>query len=123
MHCLRFVLPITEVFTSGIFITSILQSLNTGRDIVNFREMLVNPPPDHNTFLSIVTIFIEGRSAFKYFAYFAQIKKFEPFAIQLLGVDFNNGSRIVSNYISREMICFLIDLFIARYWMTANFIT
>ena len=76
---------------------------------------------DHNTFLSIVNIFIEGRSTFKYFACFAQIKKFEPFAIQLLGVDFYNGSRIVSNVIPREMICFLIDLFIGRYWFECAF--
>ena len=76
-----------------------------------------------SVFLDLLNIFIEGRSTFKYFACFAQIKKFEPFAIQLLRVDFNNGSRIVSNYISREMICFLIDLFIGRYWLTAHFIT
>ena len=46
---------------------------------------------DHNTCLSIINIFIEGDQHSSIFACFAQIRKFDPFAIQLLGIDFNNG--------------------------------
>ena len=57
------------------------------------------------------------------FTCYAQIKKFDRFAMQLLEIDLKNRLKIVVNSIPREMNCFLIYLFIGRYWLTTTFIT